>query len=761
MASTEIDVTPQMELFPGEVRDARYKSDWESNVVVVDLAHPLSPEPRLTSFYLEDVPLSGFGGKGVYQLPMKLGDFPEWVSAVKIAINRLLTRHKDNPSSAVPRHVNNFSRVFSYLLRQGYYRLSDVPPFELTTLAETLANSTWRSVLNYRRSLAAIYIKSKLDPVFAANFKGSGNVDMVLNISALEAATGLKIPPQEISPFFRRRMWRLWSSTLPKTNPDECITVVQNGANLQATMSCLNMLSELPAGINGLQFIPFPTASRTLDLLRESQPGKQTSNIDLPSAIKIFKHSCLWVYDRAPVVLELLRITRRLIDACPKQDDTSSTWLNKALRAELIARQGELNLWFTPSEATLNVGGAAVKKFFEHLIIAACCAIGITHARRVNELAGEGLPYGLYFGCVTLLNRLPEDWRIELYAEKGSKDWLDFPANQFIADCVNVLERAINEIRPLGTPEKTPAEDLDSRRRDFLVVTRNLSLHGFDKKQASSLKFRPALNDFLEDAGMPSDMFHGSQWPFRRCFCWLFTHRHDHPELLALSDHLDHLSVSATIPYQSDLSSRPQGGSIREILGQAGGDSAAFLAELRQFEVQHLISLIQDLLEGKEVGGMFPRVVVRLAHQLSKNAEFLSKEIEDKSAELGRLLSRHGYRANAMKHITCAASGAKATARSAKCYGDGRVRPELASPELCNNCVHGISNEVNSRRIEIARVEFKAQSQDASLPGVIRAEAKSYEETLQRVLEAAKKITAGNREAVEELFQKWEELVTK
>jgi len=126
-----------------ELKHKRYLSSWESDEVVLDLRHPKALDPHYYTVRLDLLPLSGVGGVGVYQKTLTLGDFPHLVSALKIAINRLLERFDENPISAVPRHINNYTRVFSYLLRRGYYRLDQVPSSELTQLAVVIAKSTW------------------------------------------------------------------------------------------------------------------------------------------------------------------------------------------------------------------------------------------------------------------------------------------------------------------------------------------------------------------------------------------------------------------------------------------------------------------------------------------------------------------------------------------------------------------------------------------------------------------------------------------
>ncbi|TCF98953.1 hypothetical protein BZM26_21845, partial [Paraburkholderia strydomiana] len=646
-----VDVDINAALEPAEVgqgrsnwssirKHSRYLSDWDEDILTIDVAHHQAREPKIMRIDLSDIWLD-CTGVGIYGGPVRLTHFRNFKDAVKYAVNEFISRrHKSNVADSVGSLVRVFTRIFIWMLRNGFYRLSDVTPPAIDRLIATLSVQSWERILQHGRSLVLLLQRMKANPGLAAEFTGTGNSRFSLDLDKIEQAIGIPRPWKGYPLWFRRRVHLLSADT--RHPPKKATRKEPNRySELAKTMYALNDLAAHTDGGDCLTLLPCPNVNAHAGRLAPYAP-QRSADIETIDFIKLLKESIKWLYDRRDAFLDLLRTAREmLVESMKDLSTVSPEAINRRVTKHVAAFYAKLNVdGLFPYD---NIGLATGVNSLLGLVTTAQSAmfvlIASNHARRSNEVIGYGVPYGLALSSLRNIGDGFEEWSIEFYVEKTTQDYDEFPCNELVADAVSFLIDIYDELRGLDEPHISVPRDRKEGRRHKLFTARPLTVLGM-KKAPVEFNLRVGLKEFFRLADVDYSKFGHRQLPYRRMFSCLFMHRYDCPEVLALSRHLRHYSPRQTVPYYTDAPNGQTTPKVRQTLARRKAEAADVRQSLAEGRTDYLVEKVKEIFEGSTAGGFFPRLVLRLAKRLSASASFRMTDVRDKSRIVTDILER-------------------------------------------------------------------------------------------------------------------------
>ncbi|ASV96709.1 hypothetical protein [Paraburkholderia aromaticivorans] len=699
----------------------RYLSEWRDDIVRVNVSHQRAA-PEAVSYDLTNIVVAVNGGLSPFTTHRRLGDFPEFVDTLKILINLTCKRHhRGNVEPAITAAIATAVRLFIWMHRKGAPALRALTSEDVNALVVDVAEKGWWSILEYDEALKVLLerasedleLRESLRSASSAKHHREGNFKR--DIFATEL--GLPYAPHLTPTWFARDFGRLVGI------PEDQIKPRAGGLlkNKKTTMHTLNLLAEMPAGFDGLSRYPFANVSRSqrsLNITSASNRDGRTENLDLDVAVTIFRNSIKWVYDYFPGIIELVAAARDELEKnVSKEPWTTLRRLRLRLRKEYPGIKAKFHLPFPTIDA--SEGEFSLARMIDYLFVAATSLIASNHGRRRNEVNGFEKPYGLYFGCVEQVAAEPELRRIDFYIEKSLKDYATFWCNKLVADVVERLEQLQQYFRPLNTNPIDIERDHEAGRNIKLFSRRTFSQHGFSAA-ATEFDWESHARQFFALCGMSTLDFSGRAHPFRRIFCLLFVNRYDHPELIALSEHLGHVDIDQTQVYITDPPARRLERRIAMLIGKARDEMKDFYQMLQDVRSEAFEQKILDLLSGKLIGGGLPRLILKFIKRMSASATFRKMSLEDQARLTRERMEAHAYRYQESRNGGCSAGNARHTRKAAKCAADGQIHHERANPETCHGCIHSLTTENYITLMEQDAAELRAASENPRTPPSLR-----------------------------------------
>lgn len=776
-------VTPSREddtwVHSGMSKHIRYLSAFSDDVIVVEGKHRKGDESKPITIDLNELYIGCVGGDSIYQSPQPLSQFPHLCEAFKLATNSVLFR---NESGSIPQEINStkaFSlRIFAWMMRNGIYKLAELTPKHLEEMLTEVAKFTWPGALDQESKLLTLAAQAEEDSFLAKTIAGKKNGKLFhFNTRVIERLLGAPFDDNVISQSTRERFVRICGLTQQRTTPVES-KARRAGSSLRATMRTLNLLS-LTFG-DSIPFFPFPDVQKedahfrkVRDRHFESQPigqpvGKKasastgsavrpTANLTIVETASLLSQAVTWTYDYAPAILEVLEFARTELKKHAKDPNRkqATNQTNASIRKKWAEVAERANLPFRHI-SNLSQGKESLRQRICDLLYSQYVNIGISSGRRPNEICGQGKPYGLYFGALVREDGDIPLYNSEFYIEKSLQEYAVFPANGLMRDSVEVLEKLYVLMREFG--ERTPIRKSDVRmaRRMKLFATRDISFNGFQTGRKTGFDSAKHRHNFLKLANVSAAKFDEKMPPFRRIFATLFMRRYDLREYEALREYLGHLDASTSQGYFSDRGKpRKKGESIRELHALSSEHSAPMIRELKEAGVEYMADVLARMMNGEEVAGLFPRLVLKLLKRLSADVSFRRLGTDRKSMSMAKLLDKRGYGVNPMKHTICTANSPRHTATSAKCFRDGELHREDASETRCSGCIHSLKPNSYVENVREQR-DAAVLSRDApGLPEAVRGGHGRRVIRLTKVIDFEMNMGAKNRLLMEELHDSW------
>lgn len=724
-------------------KHSRYLSEWEDDLVVINIAHHKATTLNTKTIDLAGIQLAVHGGLSIFKENVLLSNFPHLLLAVKNVINQSCEmHHRGVVDDQIARAINDCVRIFVWMMRRGMYRLSEVKKKDTQEFATQLSKDGWWKLLDYDLSLKRLAEEGRLVPTKMESLLGTGKLTVAtVNCERLSAAVGLPIPKGAVPNFFMAELATYSSKGFNLRKHVGLLHVSET--SLAHAKKVFNCLSNLPEGYDRLTFQPFPRTNN-----KASKSVSEEKVLFLGDAVKILQESLKWLYDYAPGVIDLCNLARQILENRIEQGF-------KDIRVE-----NDITLEFDEIEKICGIPIQAIKmrlnrkqlikKLVEMIQTAALCVIAFVHARRRGELADESRNYGLYFGCVRDEGAVNGLKKIDIYIEKSVQDYVDFWCNSLVADAVSVLEELSQCFRPLFSDIKKVENDISKARKDHLFTLRNFTVKGFGNS-AECYRFSESIKDFLDSAGVPAHALNGAK-AFRRLFAILYVHRYDHPVLLALKQHLCHTNLGTTSYYAQSPKVRKEAEEIEKLFKLQFREIDDAIKEVRG---EYFCELLMRMLKGEAVGGAFPQFVNKVVKKISANIDFQNRTNIEKSRYVQDIFFKHGFSPYEMEHGACMAGESEAAIKRGKCCVEGRLHRETASPNTCHGCPNNLNTNNYLSLYETERERLIEESKNYNNSKSVRMEGARQAVEINKLILAEKAIAEKNREAFEGLSDKW------
>ena len=776
----------------------RYLSSWDDDEIRIDVSHDLDTNQRVWSYDLRYCYISG-GGKDVENSQIyAITRFPHLCYAIKFALDKILSkRNNATLGETLSTILRAILCIFSWMLRINVTQLSRLTRTDIKILSESVGKDGWWTTLEYDRALDNVAKAFSTDPKVITKLTGSTNKGRRIhriNTTALEALIGLPICAKDIPLTFRQQA----AAACGRKPRDVIVKRTRQSGNTSehsTLLYALDALSFHPVSRDSLPFTPFNvidaevqrvaglrkdsrgeegsdksgdprpstanTSIPTAKLAPKTEPAHSTPNIPLPVVAKMFKQALQWIYDWKTPLLQILDLARAQLEK-EVTEEYKRQYISRHILddANEVLRQADVPIRITTfSRRNQSSDDASLVDLVTTAMFAAAFVILFSHGRRPNEVIGDNLPYGLYFGCIDSV--LPEFslQRIEIYVEKSPREYAQFWCTKLIADAVILLEELDQRFRPLFSPLNTPPPSLDLRRNQKLFRLRNFSPVPYASGQYSTFQWRGDSLLFFELAGVDPTVFEGRHIPCRRMFMSIYVRRYDMRELLALKRHLFDLRIESLRPYYRDPARRDPEDRLDNVLRAVSAEDQDIALSLRLERFAFLTELILRMLNGEPFGGAFPRIVNKIMKKLSRSVRFVQDSLEVKAENIASEVRRRGYELAEKENTNCMAGHARHTRRHSHCYSEGRIHPENGAAKKCKGCIHSFTGSTTILIFREEKQEAQSTAEDRRLPITLRKEAQNHATMLQDVIEAEEAMSEVNRQVIARMVESWSEIL--
>ena len=764
---------------------ARYLSEPDDNVIRLDVSHHQQLGAAFQTIDLNQQLVACNGGRSHYTEPRPLLDFPDLAPALKVALNRTLERHnRGSIRTAVRQCVRTFLRIVAWMARHCVYSLADMDRDLIKLLVQDVAQKSWDKALEQEAALYGLLQAARTDEGLRQKIydRYRNSAFFNLPIETFESLLGMPLYEWSI-PISLYEDWAKLEGD--NRSIERKVRETEAGGTEYTLRDLMKTLNDLSLSTPGsIKFLPFANVERAVKDVRRATQGqlksamsdakaageqpqptqaradtraglKPTQNLSVEECVRIFEESLKWLYDFSPVVLATVQLARDLMCQfnSPNPHYQKRAW---AIVYEFYEREAaRVNLPIqTISER--NQGALSLRRLVKLLQYALFVQLALNTARRVNELIGRrNVPYGLYRGALRLLRNDPPLYRLDSYVSKGPQEWMIFPANRLVADAYAVLERLYQLHEPFDAPEFDATRPLEELRKEKLFTVQDIlptTLMDGSSREHFNDSEKAA---FFRLAGVDPARFENSMAPFRRMFSVLFMHRYDLPERPALVGHLGQLDAATASAYYNDRRMTAPGESLDELLAPDFVDKD-LLEDLARAEFDYMAEQLLRMLRGEAIGGGFPVIAAKLLKKLSADASFVPLSNELKAGIVANRLRDLGMRASPLPHTCCMAGTPRATGEQAKCYRNGSLHHEDATPQKCSGCVHSCAGEQYLKR---TRDMLGESERILAGPAVVPALRQAHERrvmAIKQVIDTETKAIERNKNLFAKLQQSWE-----
>lgn len=733
-------------------KHARYLSEWEDNLVIINIAHSKDTCVRPRSYDLGKICLPSPSADSVFnsaQVPLKR--YPHLLNAIKTAINTTLLVRTEKIDDSVTNVINHAWRMYAWMMKRGIFRLSQMTRQDVDDLSLTWPNGGWWKLLGYDAALSEVLFYATNDTSIAEKLRGKSNVKRIsINAKALTSLIGLPISANYVPGWFIAGLSEIWGK-LDENTGRRPHTFESTLANFARCMVEMNRFSGLQNGFDNITFLPFPDPTKVATTRFPNSQGR-TKNLALPDAIKILTEAMKWVYDYPPLILELGGISRSALETAIAKNLVATTKVRGAVSStykKLVEKYG-VSL---PGVKTCGV--KELRTAISTLQVAAFCLIASNHGRRRNEIIGHGVPYGLYFGCVRPVSSRFSDTRIDVYIAKSVRNYVSFWCNEIVHDAVKILEEISQLLRPLGTPKKQYCAIQSENRYDKLFGSRPFTPKGFESHM-EEFDFGRKSGHFFGLAQVSIDVVNERAHPFRRLFGLIYKYRYDVFALRPLTQHYRHKRSSVTEIYLTDAPGTHPSKGVEALYKAMEPEFKGFSNVMEEISSEYFLDLITRFLQGEQVGGFFARLMLKLLQRLSADVNFREAPLEEQGKKLRERLEQRGYTPEEKEHGVCLVGKASRTRARSNCYSDGDVHPEDATPSKCEGCIHLCTTPGYRYGLLQARDELRSETKNFALPAALRQRKGEEADFLEAFVEKDEQVALENQQALDTLVHRWD-----
>ncbi len=719
----------------------RYLSDWASNVVEIDVSHPISEEKERSIFNLNKIWFPSNSPLGPFRNTVNVCEFPHWVVLLKLSINSRLNTSHTNLQNVIRKQLTMVSRFMSWCVLNGVYEISRLASDDFKELSISLANHNWDPILGTEDRLLSLVLQANnnhetAESLISVYRKNEASVD----IDLLNQQTGLQFSRKNIPDYLVDDLCGILGIKRKTKRKSDSYDKPMSSSALYEQLSAINNLFHFPSEADTPIVLPYPNMKALVKKITRSHLAQRTKNLSLEHAVKLLDTALSFVYDYSPIIVSTAKFARNLCDEMPsaKQQDRNLKRvrvkyleLAKRLDAPVASLSGVTQRGKRRKDDKDNASQPPCLMELIHALQTSCMTlIGMNHGRRKQEILGEGiLPYGIYRGCVRKEDADIDCHKIDIYVEKTLKDWSTFLCNRLVADSVKVLED-INDCFYLSDAERHNYHFADENsRREKLFRFRAFTPQSLSSNKWNTYTYVSCSDLFHQLACVPLDAIDHKTHVYRRLFSIIYYHRYDNPQLISLKNHLRHRSVEMTRGYVTDPAVRAEAERIEALYKR---DRDEFYTDFNAVGKEYLTSKIQDILSEHPTGGGFSKTVFRLYKHLLRRVEFRIMEEPDQADVISTELQSRRYTPSTDKHGMCVISPS-CNQHKAKCYDDTSqsIHSENACLKTCMECCYHFDN---SNYLSVLKEEASELLERANDFSLTLAERFAYEDQHKELL---------------------------
>ncbi|MBY4731759.1 MULTISPECIES: hypothetical protein [Cupriavidus] len=682
--------------------DLKIADDW-----ILEVAQLPSEGGGLFKYDLREIYLPG---NSLVNRAISLVDHPEFAAVLVMLVDNYLGRSKNTHSRSVG--MKACIRFVAYYLEVFWYNdctsLKVVPQTLFDAFAVALASGGLLKALSIKQRLEAL----KMELPEKRNTRAGARV-LGTNFLTFSAA--------------------IRNDAVGQKNTDDGPTL--SASFLNDFFNAANYLFDLPSDLR-TTYRPYPKAYALSRLL--GAKGESTKNLSNDKAGRLIRVSFLWLYERAPLLIALLR---EIVDACIDNKKKSRKMLGRKIPQIFAAserRRALEEILPFPLEKIDIVRGRdeshSLREAVTSLLTACFILIAFMNARRKGEVSH---PYvGLHTSSLRIIDEALELYVVGFFLQKkGHQVRVPYFVNKTTRDAIGVLTALQAEFRRLDdviAPDSFEKNAMPGEHPSLFAYRRFSTAFGVNKKArifdfAATLRSSDSRSLLVEALGKNAKI-DGQTHVFRRMYSIMYYYRFENGDIQALSHQLGHEAVMTTVGYIGDSLSRPDFQSVFDISSAdvellkraAYADASDLRRDLEDAGNEKLMKEIVGVLNGGKFAGGYQKIVNRLALKMAGMVSFHG-DIEDKAEAVFQAVKNRGHFPSPMKHGQCFL-GSSEKKRSARCFSktDGVVHRERAGPDVCGKCVFHLTKAAYLRNLVNDNEKQRRRLQEDALTGLQR-----------------------------------------
>jgi hypothetical protein len=733
------DKGPQLD--PYVPISAALKFNWNCGVMEISSSFVKSGESNWRKINIGSIVLPP---SPVNKTPLSLISRIELCVLLVAAVDQYLLSTKPSKSrfTVIRGLVKLYGRLFEYMWLQGYYRLSDVPREEWTSLANKLANGGWMYALEIPSRIAALIARVENLNVLYGSKRDFGS-GMVIS-SNFKKDLGTNFLPRPVT-IPKAMLRQAVSSEEIRLSGDidrydkAKYSRLKAGA-VSAALVAFNRLAAIK--VEGApSFVPAPGAYE-FGLKYGAQDGR-TENLTPDIAAKLLVYSFDWVVNKSEPVLMLMEdISEDLLDAWKMN---AAGDVESVSGRDLISKKIDILMKSKMRPIAEEVAGRQITKFnhsksstrsktgFLDLLfklVSSCFLIlAFMNARRKDEIQHPVI--GMHAESMRVIDSTLQLYQCEFYIEKTLRDYDLFWITDISRRAIEVMIRISNVAwrwAEVFGGKKQPT----GRERKLFVIPKLANNSGDGYREFEFKSHTTDSKSFVVEALQGTDVeIDITPHMLRRGYGLIQHYRYEHPELAALGRKYRHIDLVMPLRYVTNgwgvglgdnaaaVWSAPQ----RTILDARRDEERVIQEEIVSVGKEKLEKFVEDVIDGeKRFGGGFAKIVHRFNRYFSNQIDYQQLNKRAKTKALTETLLSRGHMPHPYPHATCMAGQER---HGAACAKNGELARESAGAVVCGGCRYSC---ITSEHIVFMEEELERLDAEQNLsPGTLRSNRSAME----------------------------------
>lgn len=616
-----------------------------------------------------------------------LKDRPDFARVVVAVVDTFMLRQQNTKSTAQNAVAlgRTIIRALEYFWLHEIYHLKWVTPAHWEGLLDKFVKGGWYLALDLERRASVIDLRTL---PLSRRHRRPGVIEY--SCDSLLTAMGANLGPGQMRLEFR---YGDVHGQLHKAQGEELPGV----SSITALISGLNNLIELPKDMRA-RCVAHPSPAAFAESAATTSLGR-TKNFDPAQLASLMCEAYRWVSIYSEQIISI---------ASHVYSDRTTYMYEGVVGSRLLklseapeARTLEKLLGFRALSVT-RVGdwqsGLGLLGLIRTLLAACFVLLGIFNGRRKDEIASKAT--GLYADGFECLDEGLCLYQSYFYCEKTVHDYRHFYINEISFKALKVA-KAISDIAWSEVSLNGGAQQTGRMRKLFCMPPRGRE----DTPIWYDYSTDPGVELLCRRANGSGSSIAPNAHMFRRAYAVVFHYRYENADLYALSQQLAHFDLGMTLHYVLDGPSRVLEHHAAKLWGDGGESKKARAAQAAELasEVKEYgrVKLHDDVLEilqgGTAVAGGFPRLVQRFTRKMLGRISYDDADLKLTAKKVSSVLIDRGHTVIPFRHGNCNAGGPKPGAR---CFQNGHLARELASPVVCGSCPYHQMKQTHQLAVE-------------------------------------------------------------